>query len=332
LLDSLSLDDTAFAIFQASSARRLLLVSNGNLYLEQLLAALPGIQPFRALPADDGTIQIPNDPFNLYIFDGVVPPQLPKSNLLFVNPPSNPFFEVGATYNELQNMQVNEHRLTRYVDWSNVHILQAKSVKTPPWADVLIESDSGTLIFAGETNGQRIAAVMFDLKESDLPLQIAYPILFSNLINYLAPPTAFDSTQSLRPGESLSILPQTDVDRIVIVSPSNQIFTLSPTQTTFTQTDELGYYAVNFVSGSSTTAEYFAVNLFDENESNIQPRDAIQVGRAEVTPTISQKIGQRELWQWLAALALIVLMIEWQVFHRRTFPSPFGRGAGVRVK
>jgi hypothetical protein len=331
-LDSLSLDDTAFAIFQASSARRLLLVSNGNLYLEQLLAALPGIQPFRALPADDGTIQIPNDPFNLYIFDGVVPPQLPKSNLLFVNPPSNPFFEVGATYNELQNMQVNEHRLTRYVDWSNVHILQAKSVKTPPWADVLIESDSGTLIFAGETNGQRIAAVMFDLKESDLPLQIAYPILFSNLINYLAPPTAFDSTQSLRPGESLSILPQTDVDRIVIVSPSNQIFTLSPTQTTFTQTDELGYYAVNFVSGSSTTAEYFAVNLFDENESNIQPRDAIQVGRAEVTPTISQKIGQRELWQWLAALALIVLMIEWQVFHRRTFPSPFGRGAGVRVK
>jgi hypothetical protein len=316
-LDSLELDNTAYAIFQSSSARRVLLVSKGNLFLEQLLASLPGIQPFRALPAEDGTIQIPNDPFNLYIFDGIVPPQLPKADLLFVNPSGNPLFEVGGTYKEIQNVQVKEHRLTRFVDWSNVHILEAEAVQTPEWADVLIESDAGPLVFAGETNGQRIAALTFDLKESDLPLQIAYPILFSNLINYLAPPSAFDSTQSLRPGESLSILPQTDVDRIVIASPSNQAYTLAADSTTFTQTRELGYYAVNFISGDSSSVEYFAVNLFDENESNIQPRAAIQVGRVEVTPTASQQVGQRELWPWLAALALIVLMIEWQVFHRR---------------
>jgi Ca-activated chloride channel family protein len=316
-LDSLALDNTAYAVFQSSSARRVLLVSKGNLFLEQLLASLPGIQPFRALPAEDGTFHIPNDPFNLYIFDGTVPPQLPKADMLFVNPSSNPFFEVGAPYKEIQNVQVKEHRLTRFVDWSNVHILEAEAVQTPEWAEVLVESDTGPLVFAGETNGQRIAALTFDLKESDLPLQIAYPILFSNLINYLAPPNAFDSTQSLRPGESLSILPQTDVDRIVIASPSNQTYTLPPDQTTFTQTRELGYYAVNFISADSSSVEYFAVNLFDEHESNIQPRDAIQIGRVEVTPTISQQVGQRELWPWLAALALIVLMIEWQVFHRR---------------
>ena len=316
-LDSLALDNTAYAVFQSSSARRVLLVSKGNLFLEQLLASLPGIQPFRALPAEDGTFQIPNDPFNLYIFDGTVPPQLPKADMLFVNPSSNPFFEVGAPYKEIQNVQVKEHRLTRFVDWSNVHILEAEAIQTPEWAEVLVESDTGPLVFAGETNGQRIAALTFDLKESDLPLQIAYPILFSNLINYLAPPNAFDSTQSLRPGESLSILPQTDVDRIVIASPSNQTYTLPPDQTSFTQTRELGYYAVNFISGDSSSVEYFAVNLFDEHESNIQPRDAIQIGRVEVTPTISQQVGQRELWPWLAALALIVLMIEWQVFHRR---------------
>ena len=320
-LDSLALDDTAFAVFQSTSARRVLLVSKGNLFLEQLLASLPGIQPFRALPAADGTIQIPNDPFNLYIFDGILPEQLPNVNLLFVNPVTNPFFEVGETVQELQNVQVNENPLTRFVDWSNVHVLQAKSIETPAWADALIESDAGPLVFAGETNGQRIAALTFDLRESDLPLQVAYPILFSNLINYLAPPSAFDSTQSLQPGESLSILPQTVVDRIVIASPSNQVFTLSPDQAIFTQTHELGYYAVNFISGDANTVEYFAVNLFDENESNIQPRATIQVGREEVTPTASQQIGQLELWPWLAALALIILMIEWQVFYRKPFPS-----------
>lgn len=320
-LDSLPLDNTAFAVFQSSTSRRVLLVSKGNLFLEQLLASLPGIQPFRALPATDGTIQIPNDPFDLYIFDGIIPPELPNANLLLVNPLSNPFFEVGGTYNEFQNMQVTQHALTSFVDWSNVHILQAKLVETPPWAETLIESDAGPLVFAGETKGQRIAALTFDLKESDLPLQIAYPILFSNLINYLAPPSAFDATQSLTPGESLSILPQSNVDRIVVASPSDQAYTLSLDQPTFTQTDELGYYAVNFISGDSNRVEYFAVNLFDESESNIQPRETIQVGRSTVTPTVSQQIGQRELWTWLAALALIILMIEWQVFHRRQIPS-----------
>lgn len=320
-LDSLPLDNTAFAVYQSSASRRVLLVSKGNLFLEQLLASLPGIQPFRALPAADGTIQIPNDPFDLYIFDGIVPAELPNANLLFVNPSSNALFEVGGTYNEFKNMQVTEHDLTRFVDWSNVHILQAKTIQTPAWAETLIDSDAGPLVFAGETKGQRVAALAFDLKESDLPLQIAYPILFSNLINYLAPPSAFDATQSLEPGESLSILPPSNVDRIVVASPSSQTYTLALNQSTFTQTGELGYYAVNFISGDSNHVEYFAVNLFDESESNIQPRDSIQVGRSTVTPTVSQQIGQRELWNWLAALALLVLMIEWQVFHRRQIPS-----------
>jgi Ca-activated chloride channel homolog len=324
-LDSLELDNTAFAVYQSASARRVLLVSKGNLFLEQLLASLPGIQPFRALPAEDGTLHLPNDAFDLYVFDGIVPPELPKANLLLVNPTSNPLFEVGATYSEIQNMQAHEHPLTRFVDWNNIHVLQAQAVQAPAWADVLIESDSGALVFAGETNGQRVAALTFDLRQSDLPLQIAYPILFSNLINYLAPPGAFDSTQSLRPGESLSILPQTDVEKIVIASPSNQAFTLSAKEIVFTQTHEPGFYAVNLISNDSTRVEYFAVNLFDERESNIQPREFIQVGQEQVVPTASAQIGQRELWGWLAALALLVLLIEWQAYHRRQWPLLQGR-------
>ncbi len=321
-LDALALDDQAFAVYQSSSRRRVLLVSQGNLFLEQLLASLPGIQPFRLLPGEDGKIQMPNDPFDLYIFDGTVPAELPKANLLLVNPSGNPLFDIGPAYKEIKNVQVNEDALTQFVDWSNVHILEAKAVQTPAWAKALIQSDAGPLVFAGETKGQRIAALTFDLRQSDLPLQVAYPILFSNLINYLAPASAFDATQSLQPGEVLSILPQTDVERIVIASPSNTAYTLPADQTTFTQTHELGFYAVNFLSKDSTRVEYFAVNLFDENESNIQPRSAIQVGRAAVKPTASRQVGQRELWVWAAALALLVLMIEWQAYHRRQLPFP----------
>ena len=316
-LDSLSQDDTAFAIYQSSAARRVLLVSKGNLFLEQLLASLPGIQPFRALPADDGTLQIPNDPFDLYVFDGYIPAELPKSNLLLINPPTNPFFEVGDAFKEMSEFQVNEHALTQFVDWKTVHVLQAHKVSLPNWMNVLITTDDNPLVFAGETNGQRIAALSFDLRESDLPLQIAYPILFSNLINYLAPPSAFDSSQALQAGESLSIVPQTDAKQVIVAAPSGTLYSLPPGQNLFSNTDELGFYAVNFVTETSTRSEYFAVNLFDEAESNIQPRESLQLGSTSVTPTVSQQIGLQELWKWLAGFALIVLMIEWQVFHRK---------------
>jgi hypothetical protein len=321
VLDLFPLDDVAFAVDQEAATRRVLLVSKGNLYLEQLLASLPGLQPFRALPAADGSLQIPADPFDLYIFDGTLPAQLPAGSLLFVNPASNPLFEVGAPFKDMTGAQVRENPLTRFVDWSNVHVLQARTVQPPPWADVLVSTAAGPLVFAGETGGRRIAALTFDLRESDLPLQVAYPILFSNLINYLAPPAAFDASQALHPGESLSILPPPGVEKIVIASPSNQAYTLLPSAAalTFTQTDETGYYAVNFISKGGSQVEYFAVNLFDPAESDIRPRATLQIGSVTVASAATDQIGLRELWPWLAGLALLVLLVEWQVYHRRAF-------------
>ncbi len=323
-LDVLPLDDLAFAVNQDAATRRVLLVSKGNLYLEQLLASLPGLQPFRALPAADGTLQLPSDPFDLYIFDGLLPAAWPNGSLLLINPASNPFFEVGLPFSEMTNLNIRAHPLTRYVDWSNVHILQAKTIQPPAWADALIESNAGPLVFAGQTANRRIASLAFDLRESDLPLQVAYPILFSNLINYLVPPAAFDTTQALQPGQPLTIIPPPGVEKIVIASPSNQAYVLLPSAASlsFTNTAETGYYAVNFISNDSTQVDYFAVNLFNPTESDIQPRQSLQIGQNAIQPAPANQIGLSEIWPWLAALALLVLIVEWQVYHRRTLPGP----------
>jgi len=320
--DAFPLDDTAFAVNQDAAARRALLLSKGNLYLEQLLASLPGLQPFRSL-----TGEIPTDPFNLYIFDGFSPEKLPPGNLLFINPGSNPLFDVGAPFTDMTGLEVRNSTLTRFVDFGSVHILQAKTVQPPAWAEVLIDTAAGPLVFAGQTAGRRVAALTFDLRESDLPLQVAYPILFSNLINYLVPPAAFDAGQPLRPGESLSIVPPPGTQQIVIVSPSNKAYTLrnAAYALAFTNTDELGYYAVNFITKDGAQAEYFAVNLFDRAESNIRPQASLQLGRTTITPAASNQIGLRELWPWPAGLALLVLLIEWRVYHRRLPPPSKSR-------
>ncbi|MBN1303097.1 MAG: VWA domain-containing protein [Anaerolineales bacterium] len=322
-LDDLLLDNTAHAIYQAASERRVLLVSEGNLFLEQLLASLPNLRPYRALPDENGALQIPTDPFDLYILDGVLPDPLPDGHLLFINPGSNAFFNVGAPFRELTDIQVNTHSLTRYLDWSSVHILQARTCQPPEWAEILIEADTWPLVFAGQAQDRRVAALTFDLHDSDLPLQVAFPILFSNLIDYLSPPGAFDASRSINPGESLTISLPADAERVVIASPSGQVYDHRPQSAslTFTQTGESGYYAVNFIRGDSHHSQYFAVNLFDAGESDIRPRQNLQLGTQSVSAPPSGQIGQRELWRWLAALALALLVIEWQVYHRRSLPG-----------
>jgi hypothetical protein len=80
----------------------------------------------------------------------------------------------------------------------------------------------------------------------------------------------------------------------------------------------LGIYRVDLLSNNTVqTTANFAVNLFSPDESRIAPADAITVGQTEIGGNArGDDFGQRELWPWLAGLALAVLAVEWWVFHR----------------
>lgn len=322
--DPLTLDDVAFAVYQPPRSGRSLLLSQGNFFLEQVLAAMPGIEPFRAVPGEDGTFSLSGDPFELYVLDGLLPTgeALPPGNLLLVNPPSNPLFEVGATVEITGGGEVTEHPLAQFLDWENVHIASASQVQLPAWGETLVQGPAGPLVFVGETASRRVAVLTFDLHNSDLPLQIDFPILFASLIDYLLPAQSFDAPNGLQPGESLTILPGAEVSQVVIASPSGQTYALPPDESgvLFSTTDELGVYAVNYLGAEPAYAEFFAVNLFNAQESNIQPVGRIQIGQASIAPAVEERLSLRDLWPWMAGAALAILMLEWWVYHRQSIP------------
>lgn len=324
-LDALPLDDAAFAVFQPLHTARVLLVSPGNLFLEQLLAALPGIRPFRALPAADGSFQLPEEPFDLYVLDGLLPTGLP-ANLLLVNPPPNDLVNVTGVFSNTQGIRAADHPLVEFTDWSNVHVRQARRVEPPAWAEVLVESDGGPLLLAGADAGRRVAVLTFDLHDSDLPLQITFPVLFANLVPYLvhAQPAqalsqAGDAGQLLQPGDPLQIPPPAGSTVLEITTPSGQVHRLAAGEdgALFTRTDAPGIYSIA-APGASLPPSPVAVNLFSPAESDIQPAGAIQLGSSSIPAVTEAEAGQRELWPWLAGLALVVLLLEWWVYHRQT--------------
>ena len=69
---------------------------------------------------------------------------------------------------------------------------------------------------------------------------------------------------------------------------------------------------------AGTNEVVFCVNLLDSNESNIAPRDELPIGKyAKVTATTIKRANM-ELWRWIAAAGLMVLLFEWWWYHKRT--------------
>ncbi|MBP7690847.1 MAG: VWA domain-containing protein [Anaerolineales bacterium] len=330
-LDALPLDDVAWAVYQPPASGRALLRSPGNVFLEQILTALPGLQPFRLLPGAEP----PAETFDLYVLDSVTETVAPADGaLLWVNPISSALFTVGAVFTNTELLRVaQDDPLTRYLDWSGVHVLQARQVTAPAWARVVVEAAGGPLVFAGETGGRRVAVLTFRLQDSDLPLQLAYPVLMSNLINYLAPAQAFSAPDGLRPGGSLTIRPRGGESAIAIIAPDGTRFQAAATEAgvLFTNSDQLGLYSV--VSDQAQVG-VFAVNLFDPAESALRPAAAIRVGRADVSAAPQAEVGQLEIWRWVAAAAFVILLLEWWVYQRgATLPAlPGWRGFFRRKK
>jgi hypothetical protein len=69
--------------------------------------------------------------------------------------------------------------VTRYAPWNDLKFAQSQAVKLKPWGRALVESQSTPLIVAGERGNKRVIWCGFDVRESDFPLRVAFPIFIT---------------------------------------------------------------------------------------------------------------------------------------------------------
>jgi hypothetical protein len=163
----------------------------------------------------------------------------------------------------------------------------------------------------------------FDLHDSDLPLQIAFPVLTANLIDWLVPEGSARLPVLIQPGDSIPVQLKPETSRIRVTAPDRSRSELPIGESPFVigSTDQLGLYRLDQLDQSDRVLQsgFLAVNLLDEAESNISPREAIWVGQAEVNAEAGEEERPREFWPWLAAAALAVLSVEWWMSERGRF-------------
>ncbi len=317
--DYLATDNQAWALRTSRPASNVLLVSEGNSFIEKSLNLLPNVKLFKTAPA----AYAPSAGFGLTILDGTMPSPVPDGNLLLFAPPNSPLVPVSGalSYPAIGQVLVNDP-LLRFVDLSGTHLASAQRITTPPWARVLARTTNGEpLIIAGETDGRRVAIVAFDLHKSDLPLQIAFPILMANLVEWLQPQTSVDAPSLLGAGDPISIraLPEADEIRVTLPGQQESYTSLQPTQSlSFARTEALGIYTVQqFAQGKPLAPpEQFAVNLFSRQESDITPRTGIGLTGTEGTPATGTTQRPLEIWPWVVLASLALLTAEWWLYNR----------------
>ncbi len=321
--DFLPLDDVAWAVHEGGVSNRTLLVTEGNLFLEQVFTVLPGIEAFKVPPGSD-LLDPETFDYDLVIFDGVaLPDPPPAADMLIINPQAggeSGLFSVTGTFSNTITTRLEESPLLQFVDWSEVDVRQAQQVSAP-WAQTLVAAEGGPLLQIGERSGYRIALLTFDLRDSDLPLQIAFPILMANITGWLSPGRAFDAPTGLQPGDPVAVVPGASSTAVLVQKPDGSRWTaeVGEEDLFFTETDAPGLYTVLLRDAAADRpAGSFAVNLFSPAESAIRPVESLQIGQTQVETEDEGDVGQRELWPWLLAIAVAVLIVEWWVHHRGT--------------
>jgi hypothetical protein len=346
--DSLDLDDRAWVVNRASVPANVLLVTNDNKFLELALSLLPTVTLYKVSPADytpDSSIN--GLPFDLTILDAGVPTTtlqtLPSGSLMVFAPAqSNPLVEVTGVLTQpvvtstagrsLGEEDTGREPLLRFVDLSNVNISTAVQIAQPTWGRAVAASGLDPMILAGEESGRNVVVFAFDLRNSDLPLQTAFPLLVRNLTTFLLPLPAGGLPADVSPGEPVGIsLVYTGVTSIVVEDPAALDTTIAvppgADRVAFGETSKQGvYYVTQYVDEEIVAQEAFAVNLFERAESLATPNrfptlppSGASLGAgsgAGESGQASEGLFRRELWPMLALAGVFVLLLEWLYAQR----------------
>jgi hypothetical protein len=260
--DQLAGDDHAWAVIPPDRTRLVLLVGEGDPYLETALGYLPNVELYGVSAEDYGPASERTDgrPWDLTIFEGFVPATLPSTPILAIAPPrSGPLGEVTGTLTGpgIGSLDPDEPVL-RYVDLSTTHIAEAQRLTLPDWARTVIPGPKGApLLYTGTRAGLPTAVMAFEPRQSDLPLQVAFPILLANLTGELLGGSTAP-TDAVEPGTPVQLVIPAGAASLQVTHPDGTVTDLVPgtedgLAVTFADTNEPGIYTVTPIRDPDAT-------------------------------------------------------------------------------
>ena len=341
--DALELDDQGWLVLGIVRKARVLIVGPGNPVFNYFfdsrsvrkVADVTYLKPEQLKDRADYLDPARSGEFDLVLFDRCGPAaeeEMPRANTMFVGWPPPPWHFDGADdpyrvelvrFPPVRGWSDRLPVMHGLRGWHELEIAEAfRMGQLPEKTPRLLESDGNLLLMLSLSRQSYTDLVLtFPLQTADVKwntrwfMRPLFPHFLRNVLYSLGKIRDAAAEDSLHPGQVMMLDAFRGAEEWDISLPSGTRKTLersSRADALFGDTGELGVYEA--VSGEQRRR--FAVNLFDVTESNIEPRESIQIGAERVEAGQVRK-EPHELWRWFVAAGLLVVLVEWWVYNRR---------------
>lgn len=323
-VDAFEVDNRAYAAVNRGRRTEVALVSQGNPFLEAAFAVYPGITVTRY---DRYTPEIDAD---LIVLDRQPAAALPRGRILSIDTPMQgvPVAPAGLLEEGRQFIWNRDHPVGQNIPSPTAYVRSGTVFVTGPEVAPLLQNGSAVVAAAYAT--ERLSAVFlgFDLSQSNLPVDAAFPVFLHNVMRWILPEQDVLSIPSVSAGDSVVVAlsgagntgnPGTAADGNATSVPPNQPRVQHPTgevtvlsgnalSVSFDETQRTGIYRIRDGSG----VRLLAVNLLNPEETDLTPRLgatdawANSSGENDTFATTSS----RGLWRLLALLTLLGLVAD----------------------
>ena len=265
---------------------------------------------------------------DLIIYDRCKPKLLPATNTFFIGSLPNDQWSWDSDEGQVVLIDLDRtHPIMRYLELYNLRIFSGRAVKGPAGTRELVASDIGPMLCLAPRDGYRDLVLGFEIissDEDDNPLtnttwyvERSWPTFVLNVLRYLAGAAEATGAPSFRPGSTVrlrveSALANVNVGRVgdrgknLPTGPSGLVEVI--------ETDDVGNY---HVKDEDKLVDMFAVNLFDQRESDIKVAPAVDLGFEDVQATTKGIEIRREYWRLLLIAMLIMVACEWWLYVKR---------------
>ena|GEM_PF-643021 len=313
--DALKADNTAYCVVQENRNYKILLQTQRNIFLEKAITLREDIELYKSNPNEE----IPKGEFDLVILDGwgeIELPQIP--NLWVINAQlNNDWFDIEETkIGEIETANSTLPKtLLNHVSMDKLRFAKGNVLTAADSeSETLIYNNDAPLIIAKDENGEKRIAFGFSFHESNLPMQKDFPILVQNILGWFLP-TREGHINQIRVGEQTLITMSEDSYYYDVRLPDGTTLSRQDKRV-FVETFQMGIYTVNQYDSNGNVLEenekLFAVNAPNKTESELRTASS-QSGTN--TAGNSNLFRIYDLLPYFIAIAFIIILLEWWVYH-----------------
>ncbi len=296
--DSLPLDDRAWAALPIPTVNSVQVKGAESPFVSALVRSIPDLTE----------VDASGDSAELSVINRGEPGEVDRPSwLIRTDPPPPGLALVGIAANLGVTWQRPGEPVLDDVSLAGTAMAETQVVQTDEWLPV-VKSGDVPLVLLGRVNGHRVVYFTFDLTHSNLVVQTAFPLLGVKLLEWLGG-EASGGVDPSPAGVPIPLL-SWGTGTVRVIGPGEQPVVLGDNAASFTRTGRPGVYRVEYlvVDGQVERSD-LAVRSFSPGESAAHSRQlAVEEGTFvsdERTSTI------REWGLWVAALAALLMILEW---------------------